>query len=63
MKGKSVYVLMQSEPDWISIEVFENEKDAIKALKKLAKENGMELESYSAYGSDSFASVEEKEIL
>lgn len=62
MKGKSVFVLMHTEPDWVSIEVYETEKDAIKALKELAKENGMELESYSAYGSDSFASVEEKEI-
>jgi hypothetical protein len=62
MKGKSVFVLMRSEPDWVSVEVYETEKDAIEALKELAEEYGMELESYSAYSSDSFASVEEKEI-
>lgn len=62
MKGKSVFVLMHTEPDWVSIEVYETEKDAIEALKELAEEYGMELESYSAYSSDSFASVEEKEI-
>lgn len=63
MKGKSVFVLMYTEPDGVSVSVYEKEEDAIEALKELAEENDMECGSHEAYGDESFASIEEVEIL
>jgi hypothetical protein len=62
IKRKTVFVLMFSEPDWVSISVYEKEKDALWELKKIAREKNMILETYSAHGRDTYASVEEKEV-
>jgi hypothetical protein len=60
MKGKSVFVLIHSNVDYIDVEVYEKREDAIEALKELGEEYGMDVYGDSADGEDNHATVEEK---
>ncbi len=63
MESKNVFVLVHSNPDYVNVDVYSKEEDAIQALEELAEENNMEVEGNEAFGDGDYAIVEEKEVL
>ena len=63
MGTKNVYVLVHSNPDYVDVEVYEKEEDAIQALEELADECDMEVNGSEAFGDEDYAIVEVKEVL
>jgi hypothetical protein len=63
MGTKNVYVLVHSNPDYVNVEVYEKEEDAIQALEELANEYDMEVDGSEAFGDEDHAIVEEKEVI
>ena len=60
MVSKNVFVLVHSNPDYVDVEVYEKEEDAIQALVELADEYDMEVNGNEAQGDEDHATVEEK---
>ena len=61
---ENVYVLLESDPDYISTEVYIKKEDAISKLKEIAKEYDMELDEYedAAFKSDRYVEVKLKKL-
>ena len=60
MKNKeTVYVLLETDPDYVSTTVYRDYNDAISGLKSLAEENDMEYcgQLNEAFSSDRYAEV------
>ena len=60
----NVYVLLESDPDYISTEVYIKKEDAISKLKEIAKEYDMELDEDEdiAFKSDRYVEVKLKKL-
>ncbi len=63
MESKNVFVLVHSNPDYVNVDVYSKEEDAIQALKELADEHDMEVEGNEAFGDEDHAIVEKKIII
>ncbi len=63
MKTKNVYVLVYSNPDYVNVDVYSKEEDAIQALEDLAFDRDMEVNGSEAFGDEDYAIVEVKEVL